>query len=254
VLVNSNCDLKICDFGLARANIEALMTPSALLTDYIATRWYRAPEVILSWKQYTGAIDMWSVGCILAELIKRKPLLPAQNEQDLMHMITNLIGNPSMDLISKIEDKDNQKFMMELPKRKGMDFNELFKACKNPDAIDLLKKMLVFDPEKRITVTEALAHPYMAKYHDPEDEPAGEPVSAHDFDYELYSLKTSEYKELLYEEIKLYHNEEAVKHYLSMRAAHPEGILNQKYGKDRLRTMYKKDEKILKLAEAGGHK
>ena len=50
ILVNSNCDLKICDFGLARANIETLMTPSALLTDYIATRWYRAPEVILSWK------------------------------------------------------------------------------------------------------------------------------------------------------------------------------------------------------------
>lgn len=80
ILVNSNCDLKICDFGLARANIDSLMTPSALLTDYIATRWYRAPEVILSWKQYTGAIDVWSVGCILAELIKRKPLLPAQNE------------------------------------------------------------------------------------------------------------------------------------------------------------------------------
>jgi len=119
ILVNSNCDLKICDFGLARANIETLMTPSALLTDYIATRWYRAPEVILSWKQYTGAIDVWSVGCILAELIRRKPLLPAQNEQDLMHMITNLIGNPDKDLISKIDDKDNQKFMMELPKRKG---------------------------------------------------------------------------------------------------------------------------------------
>jgi len=83
------------------------MTPSALLTDYIATRWYRAPEVILSWKQYTGAIDVWSVGCILAELIKRKPLLPAQNEQDLMHMITNLIGNPDKDLIQKIDDKDN---------------------------------------------------------------------------------------------------------------------------------------------------
>ena len=82
LLVNSNCDLKICDFGLARANINALMTPSAALTDYIATRWYRAPEVILSWKQYTASIDVWSVGCILAELIRRKPLLPAQNEQE----------------------------------------------------------------------------------------------------------------------------------------------------------------------------
>ena len=69
-----------------------------------------------------------------------------------MHMITNLIGNPTQELISKIDDRDNQKFMMDLPKRKAMDFNELFKTCKNPDAIDLLKKMLVFDPEKRITI------------------------------------------------------------------------------------------------------
>lgn len=77
LLVNSNCDLKICDFGLARPNIPTLMTKNALLTDYIATRWYRAPEVILSVKKYTGAIDVWSVGCILAELYRRKPLLPA---------------------------------------------------------------------------------------------------------------------------------------------------------------------------------
>lgn len=132
-----------------------------------------------------------------------------------MHMITNLIGNPEMDLISKIDDKDNQKFMMDLPKRKGQDFKELFKACKNPDAIDLLEKMLKFDPEKRITIEDALKHPYLIKYHDPNDEPVGEPVSAYDFDYELYSLRTSEYKELLYNEIKLYHSEEAVAKYLA---------------------------------------
>ena len=77
LLVNSNCDLKICDFGLARANIKNLMTENAMLTDYIATRWYRAPEVVLSVKKYTAAIDVWSVGCILAELIKHEPLLPA---------------------------------------------------------------------------------------------------------------------------------------------------------------------------------
>ena len=106
--MNSNCDLKICDFGLARANIKTLMTQSASLTDYIATRWYRAPEVILSWKQYTAAIDVWSVGCILAELIRRKPLLPAQNEQEQMMMITNLIGKPDDKLIEQIEDVDNR--------------------------------------------------------------------------------------------------------------------------------------------------
>lgn len=82
----------------------------------------------------------------------------------------------------------------------------------------------------------------------------GEPVSAFDFDYELFSLRTQEYKELLFDEIKLYHNEVAVKKYLDDKAAHPRGILSQRFGQDRLRTMYKKDEKILKLAEAGDKK
>jgi serine/threonine protein kinase len=93
LLVNSNCDLKICDFGLSRANIPYLMTASAQLTDYIATRWYRAPEVILSQQQYSGTIDVWSVGCILGELYTRKPLLPAQSEHEQMEKINDLLGN-----------------------------------------------------------------------------------------------------------------------------------------------------------------
>ena len=111
LLVNSNCDLKICDFGLARANTDSLMTPNAQLTDYIATRWYRAPEVILSWQQYTAAIDVWSVGCILAEMIRRKPLMPAQNSAEQMKMIVNLTGSPDTSLINKIQDADNKTFM-----------------------------------------------------------------------------------------------------------------------------------------------
>ena len=90
--MNSNCDLKICDFGLSRANIHTLMTPSALLTDYIATRWYRAPEVILSVKKYTGAIDVWSVGCIMAELYIGYPIFPGDSEHDQMSRIMEMIG------------------------------------------------------------------------------------------------------------------------------------------------------------------
>ena len=70
------------------------------MTDYIATRWYRAPEVILSWKRYTGSIDIWSVGCIMAELIQRKPLLPAASEEEQITMIIELIGSPDDKLVS----------------------------------------------------------------------------------------------------------------------------------------------------------
>ena len=120
--------------------------------------------------------------------------------------------------------------------------------------MDLLQKMLMFDPDKRITILDALKHPFMAKYHDPNDEPIGEAVSAYDFDYELFSLRTSEYKELLFNEIKLYHSEEEVARYLADKAKNPGGVLGQKYGKDRLRTMYKKDEQVLKLHDAGAKK
>ena len=150
---------------------------------------------------YTSKVDIWSMGCILAELIRRKPLLPAQNEQEQMMMITNLIGKPDADLIEQIYDVDNRQFMKQLPSQSGKNFSEVFKMCKNPHAIDLIKKMLIFDPAKRITIDDALAHPYMERLHFAEDEPTGDPVSDFDFDFEFYSLKIPEYKELIYEEI-----------------------------------------------------
>lgn len=145
LLVNGNCDLKICDFGLARADIPSLTTQSAVMTDYIATRWYRAPEVILSWKKYTSSIDVWSVGCILAELLTRKPLLPATSEEEQIQLITELIGNPDDDLVDQITLQKNKEFIQSLPKRKPKDFSKLFKDS-SPEAIDLLQKLLTFDP------------------------------------------------------------------------------------------------------------
>lgn len=102
--------------------------------------------------------------------------------------------------------------------------------------------MLTFDPLKRISIEDALKHPYMKKLHVPEDEPSGQPVSRFDFDFELYSLKTNEYKELIFEEIQLYHDEQAIDSYLKLKAQYPEGSLFKRYGKDRLRTMYKQDK------------
>ena len=79
LLVNSNCDLKICDFGLARAMIPEMKEKSVNMTDYVATRWYRAPELLLSMREYNESVDVWSVGCIFAELIRKRPFLPGTN-------------------------------------------------------------------------------------------------------------------------------------------------------------------------------
>ena len=116
---------------------------------------------------------MWAVGCILGELLLRKPLLPAQSEEEQLLMITKLLGNPSSKLVNQIENEKNREFVLQLPKREGKNFNEMFKGC-NTLAIELLKKMLTYDPEDRISVEEALAHPYLEQLHCPEDEPTAE--------------------------------------------------------------------------------
>ena len=90
LLLNASCDLKICDFGLARTN-EA---PS-LMTEYVVTRWYRAPELLLNAENYSPAIDMWSVGCIIAEMLGRKPFLPGNDYLDQLHLIVRALGQPS---------------------------------------------------------------------------------------------------------------------------------------------------------------
>ena len=85
LLVNSNCDLKICDFGLARPLFHNLK--ANVLTEYVATRWYRAPELLLSANHYTTSVDMWSVGCIFAEMLQRKPFLPGTDTKNQIELI-----------------------------------------------------------------------------------------------------------------------------------------------------------------------
>ena len=82
LLLNANCDLKVCDFGLARS-AASTEDNSGFMTEYVATRWYRAPEIMLTFKEYTKAIDVWSVGCILAEMLNGKPLFPGKDCQYL---------------------------------------------------------------------------------------------------------------------------------------------------------------------------
>lgn len=91
--------------------------------------------------------------------------------------------------------------------------------------------MLVFDPEKRITVEEALNHPYMAELHFEEDEPTAEKVSAFDFDFEIYDLSKEDYKSLVYEEVMLYHDGELYNKYEEEREANPEGILHRRFNR-----------------------
>jgi len=170
ILVNADCELKICDFGLARGFLEDPEKNAGFMTEYVATRWYRAPEIMLSFTNYTKAIDIWSVGCILAELLGGKPLFRGKDYVDQLNQILLILGTPKESTLTKIGSTRAQNYVRSLPLMKKVPYSELFPSA-NPLALDLLEKMLTLDPYERITVEEALEHPYLAIWHDPQDEP-----------------------------------------------------------------------------------
>ncbi|KAF9495057.1 mitogen-activated protein kinase [Pleurotus eryngii] len=204
LLLNANCDLKVCDFGLARSvkTAEPSGTETGFMTEYVATRWYRAPEIMLTFKQYTKAIDVWSVGCILAEMLSGKPLFPGRDYHHQLSLILDVLGTPTLDEFYAITTRRSRDYIRALPFRKRKPFATLFPNA-NPLAIDFLTKTLTFDPKKRITVEEALAHPYLEAYHDPDDEPVAPPLDPEFFEFDLHKddISREQLKELLYEEI-----------------------------------------------------
>ncbi|KAJ3888777.1 putative MAP kinase [Lentinula edodes] len=210
LLVNENCDLKVCDFGLARSMSTCGVigkgpgyeSPANAMTEYVATRWYRAPENMLSNASYTKAIDIWAVGCILAELLSGRPLFPGRDYSHQLDLILDIIGTPTMDEFASISSRRAREYVRALPIKRAKSFRALFPTASS-NAIDFLNKTLTFDPKKRMTVEEALEHPYLAVYHDPNEEPVGSPLAAEEFEFDLRKerLSKQELKELLYAEI-----------------------------------------------------
>lgn len=103
ILINENCDLKICDFGLAR-----IQDPQ--MTGYVSTRYYRAPEIMLTWQKYDVEVDIWSVGCIFAEMLDGKPLFPGKDHVNQFSIITELLGTPPDDVIQTICSENVRTF------------------------------------------------------------------------------------------------------------------------------------------------
>ncbi|CAL1699833.1 unnamed protein product [Somion occarium] len=163
LLLNANCDLKLCDFGLARSAQpppNVANDSNTFMTEYVATRWYRAPEVMLTFKEYTRAIDIWSVGCVLAEMLSGNPLFPGRDYHHQLSLILDVLGTPSLDDFYAITSQRSREYIRALPFRKKKPFSSLFPGA-NPLALDLMEKCLTFSPKRRIDVNEALRHPYL---------------------------------------------------------------------------------------------
>ncbi|KAF3455082.1 hypothetical protein FNV43_RR05530 [Rhamnella rubrinervis] len=192
LLLNSDCDLKICDFGLARTTSE-----TDFMTEYVVTRWYRAPELLLNCSEYTAAIDIWSVGCILMEIILREPLFPGKDYVQQLSLITELLGSPDDSDLGFVRSDNARKYVKQLPHVPKKPFAEKFPNV-SPVAIDLAEKMLVFDPCKRISVEGALNHPFLSSLHEINEEPTC--MSHFVFDFEQITLNEEEIKELIWRE------------------------------------------------------
>ncbi|CEF66373.1 Nemo-like kinase [Strongyloides ratti] len=158
LLINSNCVLKICDFGLARLWDYR---DNETMTHEVVTQYYRAPELLMGAKRYTSAIDMWSIGCIFAEMLGRRILFQAQGPIDQLNMIIEMLGTPPTEgMMTACEGARNH--VLRSPYRPPRQ-DRFYHISQNmtQDCVHLLSCMLEFDPSKRIDVETALHHPYL---------------------------------------------------------------------------------------------
>uniref|UniRef100_A0A5F8H9I4 mitogen-activated protein kinase n=1 Tax=Monodelphis domestica TaxID=13616 RepID=A0A5F8H9I4_MONDO len=182
---------RILDFGLARHT-------DAEMTGYVVTRWYRAPEVILSWMHYNQTVDIWSVGCIMAEMLTGKTLFKGKDYLDQLTQILKVTGVPGADFVQKLQDKAAKSYIQSLPQSPKKDFSQLFPRA-SPQAIDLLEKMLELDVDIRLTATQALAHPFFDQFRDPEEETVAQQPFDDSMEHE--KLKVDEWKSHIYKEV-----------------------------------------------------
>ncbi|KAL4179713.1 hypothetical protein AMTRI_Chr13g88660 [Amborella trichopoda] len=188
ILANANCKLKICDFGLARVAFND--TPTTIFwTDYVATRWYRAPELCGSFfSKYTLAIDIWSIGCIFAEVLTGKPLFPGKNVVHQLDLMTDLLGTPSLDTISRVRNEKARRYLSNMRKKHPVPFSQKFPNA-DPLALKLLERLLAFDP----------GSPHCRR------EPSCQPITKMEFEFERRRVTKEDVRELIFRDILEYH-------------------------------------------------
>lgn len=154
LLINRNGELKIADFGLARA----FCVPLRPYTHEVVTLWYRAPEILLGSQSYSTPVDIWSVGCIFAELLTKRPLFPGDSEIDQIYKIFRVLGTPNDDIwpgVTQLQDFNKNDF----PKWERKNLNDELRVA-DDSAVELLTRMIAYEPAKRIHSGEAMRNGY----------------------------------------------------------------------------------------------
>ncbi|KAE8733343.1 Shaggy-related protein kinase theta [Hibiscus syriacus] len=160
LLVNPHShQVKICDFGSAK-----MLVPDEPNISYICSRYYRAPELIFGATVYTTAIDMWSVGCVMAELMLGQTLFPGESGVDQLVEIIKILGTPTREEIKCMNPNYNE---FKFPQIKAHPWHKIFNKRLPPEAVDLLSRLLQYSPNLRCTALEACAHPFFDDLRDP---------------------------------------------------------------------------------------
>jgi mitogen-activated protein kinase 1/3 len=197
ILVNTNCDLKLCDFGLAKEESDE----GEDMTDYVTMRWYRAPELVMEHRAYSSQIDVWGIGCILGELLGSRPLCQGKDRVNQLDKIIDVTGTPVEEDISSLGSAAAQKYLRKKTQRPALDLKAKYPNA-TPESLDLLQKMLQFHPDKRISVAEAMKHPYLAQLYDEADEKIKVPPFSFD---EGQHRNVAEVKKAIFQESLTFH-------------------------------------------------
>ncbi|KAJ7628447.1 kinase-like domain-containing protein [Roridomyces roridus] len=158
LLINRKMELKLGDFGLARA----FGVPVNTFSNEVVTLWYRAPDVLLGSRTYSTSIDLWSCGCIFAEMISGMPLFRGKDNNDQLLHIMKILGTPSHQVFAKMLKDSPEIVLKDFPPMPKMNLAQVLPKA-SPAALDLLERLLKFDPAERISAADALSHPYFTE-------------------------------------------------------------------------------------------
>lgn len=196
MLINSDCSMKLADFGLVRSILSEENGEVPIVSDYIATRWYRAPEILLGSQKYSMSVDIWSAGCIMAEILLEKVLFPGKDSLHQLEVIFELLGRPSQSNLTAMKIYSTTAVLETLAAEQKNSIEDLFSSFPQ-GAVDLLTRILSYDPAARPTAEQILAHPFFESLHSAAREPSlPRPITIPINDHSKLSL--SEYRDALY--------------------------------------------------------
>mmetsp|Transcript_9853 Transcript_9853/g.8802 ORF Transcript_9853/g.8802 Transcript_9853/m.8802 type:complete len:376 (+) Transcript_9853:72-1199(+) len=202
LLLNSDCHIKVCDFGLCRS-VADNSGPTPVLTDYVATRWYRAPEILLGSKNYTKGVDIWAVGAILGEMINGRPIFPGTSTMNQIERILEVTHIPTKEDVESIQSPFAATMLTTISEEVNLIFKELpdvFPTA-SPEALDVISSCFKFNPSLRPTSEDLLKHIFTSEFHNEEEEPIypnGPIVLMVD---DNIKLTAQQYRDQLYQEI-----------------------------------------------------